>query len=437
MKRYTEYKDSGIEWIGEIPNTWDRTKLKRLLATPITDGPHETPEILDEGIPFVSAESIKNLQINFDLKRGYISLENHERFCKKCKPQYGDIFMIKSGATTGNIAKVETHEEFSVWSPLALIRVNADKIYNDYMFQYLQSRVFRLQVELFWSYGTQQNIGMEVLGNLYVAYPAIDEQKRIAEYLKNRTNKIDTLIADKQALITLLKEKRQAIISGAVTKGLDKNAKMKDSGVEWIGEIPEGWEAKKLKYLGKAIIGLTYSPGEIVDTAESGTLVLRSSNVQNGQIVYDDNVYVDKEIPSNLRTIKGDILICSRNGSRDLIGKNAIIGADDADNSFGAFMTIFRSTYNPFLYYIFNSIIFKFLSGSFLTSTINQLTTGNLNNMIVPFPEVSIQEEIVNYLNIEVEKIDFLISDIEIQIEKLKEYRQSIISEAVTGKVAI
>ncbi len=217
LDKNAKMKDSGIEWIGEIPEDWERTKLKNLLSIPITDGPHETPEILDEGIPFISAEAVKNLKIDFNLKRGYISLDNHLKYCKKCKPQYGDIFMIKSGATTGNVAMVETYDEFSIWSPLALIRNNPNIINNKYLFYCLQSRPFKLQVELFWSFGTQQNIGMGVLGNLYLSYPEIDIQIDIVSYLNMKTAEIDNLVSNITEQIDKLKEYRQAIISEAVT----------------------------------------------------------------------------------------------------------------------------------------------------------------------------------------------------------------------------
>lgn len=211
-------KDSGIPWIGQIPQHWKRTKLKRLLSVPITDGPHETPQLLDSGIPFISAEAVKNNKINFDLMRGYISLEEHKRFCKKCKPQRNDIFMIKSGATTGNVALVETDEEFSIWSPLALMRANKNILHYKYLFHYIQSYNFRQQVELFWSYGTQQNIGMEVLGNLYVAYPiAINEQQAIADYLDNKCSRIDKAISDKKQVIEKLTEYKKSLIYECVT----------------------------------------------------------------------------------------------------------------------------------------------------------------------------------------------------------------------------
>jgi len=212
-----EMKDSGIEWIGEIPINWRYAKLKRLLEIPITDGPHETPELLDKGIPFISAEAIKNNKINFNLKRGYISLEEHERFCKKCKPQLNDIFMIKSGATTGNIAIVETTEVFSIWSPLALFRCNKTILFYEFLFHYMQSYGFRQQVEQFWNYGTQQNIGMGVLGNLFISLPSMEEQKQIADYLDKKCLEIDSLIAQKELLLKELKSYKKSLIYEYVT----------------------------------------------------------------------------------------------------------------------------------------------------------------------------------------------------------------------------
>lgn len=205
----------------------------------------------------------------------------------------------------------------------------------------------------------------------------------------------------------------------------------KASGVEWLGDVPSHWAATKLKHVGQAQIGLTYDPTEIVDESE-GTLVLRSSNVQQGNIVFDDNVFVKTIIPPRLRTQLGDILICSRNGSRALIGKNAMIGPDAAGLTFGAFMTVFRSGLNRFLYWMFNSQIFELQSASFLTSTINQLTIGNLNGFEVLLPPPDEQIAISTFLARETSKIDELVAEQRRLIELLTEKRQAIISRAVT-----
>jgi type I restriction enzyme S subunit len=211
---------------------------------------------------------------------------------------------------------------------------------------------------------------------------------------------------------------------------------MKDSGIEWIGEIPEHWTVKKIKYLGTFRNGLTYSPDNVTNE-ESGTLVLRSSNIQNGNVVFDDNVYVDMDIPEILQVAAGDILICSRNGSRELIGKNAII-PENVKASFGAFMMIFRCGDPKYLYYILNSNVFSYYLGTFLTSTVNQLTAANFGNMKVVYCDSAEErEEIVAHLDQKCEELDAAISTNEATIQKLKEYRQSIIYEAVTGKIAI
>ena len=210
-----------------------------------------------------------------------------------------------------------------------------------------------------------------------------------------------------------------------------KYAEYKDSGLDWLGQIPNHWEVKKLKYLGEAIIGLTYSPDEVVDEGE-GTLVLRSSNIQNKKLAFDDNVFVQKEIPEKLITQKNDILICARNGSRALIGKNAMLDESAEGLTFGAFMSIFRSKYNSYLSKVFNSALFEYQSGTFLTATINQLTTGNLNSFEVPLPPEDERVKIVDFLDHETAKIDSLIEKQQKLIELLKEKRQAVISHAVT-----
>jgi type I restriction enzyme S subunit len=273
------------------------------------------------------------------------------------------------------------------------------------------------------------------LANHSVPIPSTQEQQKIAQFLDYETAKIDALIDEQKRLIELLKEKRQAVISHAVTKGLNPDAPMKDSGVEWLGEVPEHWKLTKLGYLGNAIIGLTYSPDDIID--EGGAIVLRSTNIQNGRVSLHDNVHVSKKISDKLRLRVGDILICSRNGSRALIGKNALIDESAAGHTFGAFTTVFRSTYNPFLRYIFDSRIFSAQAGLFMTTTVNQLTTGTLNQMQIALPPVNEQTEIIEYLDDEVMRVEFLTSECKLSLKLLQERRSALISAAVTGKIDV
>lgn len=223
------------------------------------------------------------------------------------------------------------------------------------------------------------------------------------------------------------------MITEVVTKGLDPSVPMKDSGVEWMGDIPAHWEIVRIKQLGSARNGLTYSPEDLCDEDE-GVLVLRSSNIQDGRLCLEDNVYVSCAIKDDLMVRTGDILICSRNGSRKLIGKNAII--DNVTASFGAFMMIFRSKHNTnYIKYILDSAVFSYYLGTFLTATINQLTGANFGSMAIPFTwDETEQDRIVQYLNSKCSKIEQLIALKQKKIDKLIEYKKSLIYEYVTGK---
>ncbi len=216
-----EMKNSGIGWLGNVPKHWKICAIKWITEIPITDGPHETPELFEEGIPFISAEAIKNDQIDFSKKWGFISIEENKRFSMKYKPRRGDIYMVKSGATTGNIAVVETDEEFNIWSPLAVIRPTKKVISSRYVFYFMKSRSFFSSVEIAWSFGTQQNIGMGVIGNLFIAIPNVVEQDKIVEYLSRKVKQINEQIIRAEQSIELLKEYRTALISEVVTGKID------------------------------------------------------------------------------------------------------------------------------------------------------------------------------------------------------------------------
>lgn len=212
-------KDSGVIGGYEIPSHWKITKTLYALSMPITDGPHETPELYEDGIPFVSAEAVScgNGRIDFDHIRGYISEAFYKECCKKYTPALNDIYMIKSGATTGKVAIVDTDRIFTIWSPLAVFRCNAKVMYYKYLFFLLQSNFYQKQVQLGWSYGTQQNIGMRTLEKLRILLPPIEEQKAIVDYISSAVEPINKAIEAKNRVITLLQERKQIIINEVVT----------------------------------------------------------------------------------------------------------------------------------------------------------------------------------------------------------------------------
>lgn len=208
--------------------------------------------------------------------------------------------------------------------------------------------------------------------------------------------------------------------------------RMKESGIDWIGQIPQEWGVIKFKYLGDVKQGLTYSPSDIVDKDE-GILVLRSGNIQNGILDFNNNVYVKTKVAESIVLRKNDILITARNGSPALIGKNAIIDTD-ITATFGAFMMVFRankSLFSKFAFYLMN-VSFNFYRTFFTTSTVNQLTAAIFNGIEVPLPSISEQQKIADFLDKKTAQLDKVKALLEEQILKLKDYRASLIYETVT-----
>ena len=405
-----EMKDSGIEWIGKIPGNWSIRRL-RFLCT-IETGNMDTQDHNPEGkYPFYVRSPIVEYSDSF-------TFDNEAVLMAGDGVGAGKIFHYVNG-------KYGCHQR--VYSLHSFAQISGKFLY------YYLLENFHRKIEENNAKSTVDSIRLPMIKDFPVVLPPFEVQQKISDYLDHKCSQIDTIIARQQEVIEKLKAYKLSVITEAVTKGLNPDVPMKDSGIEWIGEIPEHWEIVRLKLLGTARNGLTYSPSDICD-ANEGTLVLRSSNIQNGQLTFDDNVYVSCEIKDDLMVRPGDILICSRNGSRKLIGKNAII--DDTIASFGAFMMIFRTNQNPkYIKYILDSSIFMYYLGTLLTSTINQLTGANFNSMEIPFTwQADEQETIVNYLDAKCTKIEHLISIKQSKIDKLTAYKKSLIYEVVTGK---
>ncbi|MGW0019931.1 restriction endonuclease subunit S [Rhodococcus sp. NPDC003382] len=191
-----------------------------------------------------------------------------------------------------------------------------------------------------------------------------------------------------------------------------------------------GWPRVRLGEIGQSLIGLTYSPSNV---KRSGTLVLRSSNIQNGSLSFDDNVYVDSIIPEKIRVRENDILICVRNGSRRLIGKSVLLDHRAVGQTFGAFMAVYRSDANPFLQYFFQSDDFKIQIDEHLGATINQITNGSLNSFTVALPSAAEQAQIVATLG----SIDNLVSTLERLLAKKQAIKQGMMQQLVTGRTRL
>jgi len=416
-------KDSGIAWIGEIPEGWGIVLLSSIFKQ------RKEKNINNKENNLLSLSYGKIIRKDITLRDGLLpqSFETYNII------DNGDIvFRLTDLQNDKRSLRTGLCKEKGIITSAYVTIRPAVELSSDYM-QYLYHSYDICKVFYGMGDGVRQGMNYDDLRRLPTLFPEYEEQQKIADFLDKKCAEIDKLIELQESMIEKLKEYKQSVITQAVTKGLDPDVPMKDSGIEWIGKIPEGWEVVRIKDIGTYRNGVIYSPEDLVDE-ENGTLVLRSSNIKDGKLVLEDNVYISATINNNLMVKKGDILICSRNGSKVLIGKNAIIDRH-INAAFGAFMMIFRCKNPKYTYYILNSEVFAYYLGSYLTSTINQLTGKNFGNMqIIYANDIQTQQQIADYLDKKCAEIDDLIKLKEQKIEKLKEYKKSLIYEYVTGK---
>lgn len=425
----TKMKESGIDWIGQIPEEWRVRPIKHIVETPVTDGPHETPVLYEAGIPFLSAEAVKDGVLDFNFKRGYISLKDHDRFKKKISPKKDDIFIVKSGATTGNVGIVNTDEIFDIWSPLALIRCNKTLAIQKYIYFYLLSTLFKSQVEFNWSFGTQQNIGMGVIERIKVILPPVSEQQKIVEVLDKKTAQLDKAKALLEEQIQKLKDYRASLIYETVTKGLDKNVPMKDSGIDWIGQVPQGWEIGRVKDAFKLRSEKNFRPIEEVqllslytefgvfphgDREEKGN---KAVSTEGYKIVYKKDIVVN--------------IILAWMGS---------IGISEYDGVTSPAYDIYEpleGVCSKFFHYLFRTEAFAgqcYKYGKGIMKMRWRTYSDDFKTIEIPIPDYNSQVNIVKFLDSKLKIINQLIDNKQTQIENINKQRQTLIYDYVTGK---
>ena len=432
MKKYDEYKDSGVAWIGDVPKHWKVSRIKFLIS-------HSSAGVWGEDEKNDENDIVCFRAADFDYIHGCLRLD--KMIIRNIQPEqlrgrrlhHGDLLIEKSGggdsAPVGRIVRYNYNDKATCSNFVHFIRVNK---FNDgnYLFYYFYAMYANNVNILFFNQTTGiQNLKIgEYIGQM-IYTPILNEQTAIATYLDTHCAKIDNLISIQQKRIALLQELKQSVITHTVTKGLNPNVEMKQSGVEWIGDVPKHWEVMPLKFTGTFGNGLTYSPKDVVD---NGILVLRSSNIQNSSLSFEDNVYVSK-VSRDLLVNKGDIIICSRNGSAALVGKSAFVDKE-LNATFGAFMMRYiPNIEKKYGFYLFQTAIGQY-KGYFSTTTINQLTKTTIDEIKVPLAMAEEQAAIASYLDHKCATIDTSISNAQHQIDLLQEYKQSLITEVVTGK---
>jgi type I restriction enzyme S subunit len=437
MKKYDNYKDSGIEWIGEIPEHWKVSKAKFNLNI-INGYAFKSEDFQDTGVPVVRIGDLKPPYVDLSNAKG-IDISKHKDL-QAYAIEKGDLLLAMTGATIGKTASYMEDTISYLNQRVGLIKVyeNNSQAYTKYI---LESNFFKEFIALECSGSAQENIGKSQLGELQYAIPSIAEQTAIANYLDQKTTQIDQLISQKKRFIELLQEERTAVINQAVTKGLDLTVKMKDSGIEWLGEIPEHWEVSRIKYVTNKIgSGVTPRGGaEVYETV--GIPLLRSQNVYFDGFRLDNVAYINSDIHdsmNNSKVIKGDVLLNITGGS---IGRCYYVSDEFEDANVNQHVCILRPNeyiITEYLYYILSS------QGGQLQIDLCQnggnreaLNFEHLKNFTLALPTMNEQNEIIFKIQNINKKIDGAVSKSLQEIELLKEYKTALISEVVTGKIDV
>jgi type I restriction enzyme S subunit len=307
MQRYEKYKDSGVEWIGEIPDGWEVVSLRRLTEEH-KQGYYTTTSYVQNGTKLIRISDLdSNGKIDFTTAP-YVEISSIDKESYSLK--IGDFIFPRTGSI-GLFGMVSENQDAVFASYLIRFRFNK-KITSQFLQHFFRSSVFLDGLLSDLHGGVNQNIHAENIKEQLICLPPYSDQLVIANYLSHKTAEIDNLIAQKERLIELYEEEKAAIINQVVTKGIDPDAKMKDSGVDWLGEIPEGWEVKKLKYsVLKVGSGITPKGGASAYEL-TGVPLLRSQNIHFNGLRLDDVAYINQkthDIMANTKVLSGDVLL--------------------------------------------------------------------------------------------------------------------------------
>ena len=434
FKRYEKYKESGIEWLGDIPEHWEIKSLRHFVDY-IKNGTSST-QVTESEFMVTRIETISDGIIDVN-KIGFVE---HFKGIESYRLDKGDILFshINSLPMVGNCAIYEL--DIPLYHGMNLLRIKPKTIvYPKWLFYFMKSHFFREYVKSISKHAINQvSVPINKLKSLLLPYIPYVEQKVIANFLDRKTAEIDSLIADKERLIELLQEQRQAIITQAVTKGLDPNVPMKDSGVEWIGEIPEHWLTVAVKRVYDIKLGKMLQPTQ---NKSDDVLVpyLKALHVQWEKIEVNEypEMWASPKDIEMFSVKPGDLLICE--GGE--VGRAAIL--EDLDrpciiqNSLHRIRPSVKAK-NKYLLYILQIISQKgWLDVLCNKATIAHFTSDKLGNLRIPLPPIEEQEKVIKVIENKAKLLNNYISCEREIIEKLKNYRQSLITAAVTGKIDV
>ena len=422
-KPYPAYKDSSVEWIGEVPEHWGATRLKRISDVRLSNVDKHTVEG-QQAIKLCNYVDVyKNNRITSKIDFMVASASDEQ--ITRLTLAKGDVIITKDSETPSDIGVPALVDEgisdLVCGYHLALIRPTSSL--GQYLSYLFQSHFVRAVFEIEATGMTRYALGKYSIENLSFTAPTVDEQSAIASFLDRETAKIDTLISKQEKLIELLKEKRQAVISHAVTKGLNPKAKMKDSGVEWLGEVPEHWGAGRLRYICQCLDGQRIPLNAAQRFDRLGDIPYWGANS-----IVD---YVDESL------FDEDLVLLGEDGAPFFEPSKPVAffsqGKVWPNNHVHVLRPVIRGT-GKFIAHVLNVTDYAhFIDGS----TRDKLTQGSMKDIPIPQPPLPEQSAITAFLDRETAKIDTLISKSEKAIELQKEHRTALISASVTGKIDV
>lgn len=444
--RYPEYKDSGVEWLGDVPTHWGIFPLKRDLDFLTSGSRGWADNYADDGDLFIRIGNLTRDAIHLDFSDVQRVIVPSGTEGARTKVKAGDI-LFSITAYLGSVAVVPDGIETAYVSQhIALARVRRKLLVPKWVAYVTLSAVGKTYLETQAYGGTKIQLGLDDVANLLMTAPPLHEQTAIATFLDHETAKIDALVAEQEKLIALLKEKRQAVISHAVTKGLNPNAPMKDSGIEWLGEVPARWEVTRIKRFVESL-GQGWSPqceGFPVENNEEWG-VLKVGCVNGGRFNPAENKTLPPAIepPADLGILADDILI-SRANTRDLVGSAAV-----AERSYPKLLLcdkLYRVRLNQSL--CIPGFLALYLGSSVARGQIELAATGASSSMVnigqstilempIAIPDIHEQRLISEFVWREINRLSSLAAQAKAAITLLKERRSALISAAVTGKIDV
>jgi len=431
--RYPEYKDSGVEWLGAVPAHWEISRTDRLATThrmSIAPADLDGKFVTHYSIPNVQEFGGPVLEDGSTIDSNKLIIIERQLLVSKLNPHKQVVIEATPDPDYLTVASTE-------FVPLVPHGVSdLDLNFLSYLWGSTLA-MNRLLATADSATRSHQRVAPEEISKATWAWPTSLEQRAIVAFLDRETGKIDALVEEQKRLIELLKEKRQAVISQAVTKGLDPNVPMKDSGVEWLGEVPAHWGARLLK---RAFASADYGISEQLD-GEGSVAVLRMGNIANGNVLLDDLKYVE-DVESDLLLQIGDLLF-NRTNSLDLIGKVGLLSAvPSTPLSFASYLVRLRLAegHDPkFFAYLLNinGVLGEARARALVAIGQCNLNPNRYGQIDVVLPPGDEQLNIAAFLDLETAKLDTLQAEAERAINLLKERRSALISATVTGKIDV